>query len=225
MKIWHISDTHGNHDQLKVPNDIDIVIFSGDGANYRDPIENLKEYNKFFYWFKNLPIEYKILIAGNHDTCIEANLFDKREFKLNGIEYLENSGLIINNINFWGSPITPTFNDWSFMKSRHKIYKVWDMIPTSTDVLITHGAPKGVLDLTENHKRQLEMVGCSNLNKQVFKRIKPKLHLFGHIHNRHKNVYNNNGILTINNITFSNASLVQDGKIDRIINNGNILTI
>ena len=30
FKIWHISDTHTYHELLKTPEDIDMIIFSGD---------------------------------------------------------------------------------------------------------------------------------------------------------------------------------------------------
>jgi 3',5'-cyclic AMP phosphodiesterase CpdA len=43
MKIWHISDTHTFHKLLTRPEDVDMVIFSGDCSNPRDPYKtNLK---------------------------------------------------------------------------------------------------------------------------------------------------------------------------------------
>jgi 3',5'-cyclic AMP phosphodiesterase CpdA len=39
MRIWHISDTHTYHNLLEVPTDIDMVIFSGDCSNPRDPYQ------------------------------------------------------------------------------------------------------------------------------------------------------------------------------------------
>ena len=51
------------------------------------------------------------------------------------------------------------------------------MIPLDTDVLITHGPPFGILDRCYDDQR----VGCEELLKAV-KRVKPKLHVFGHIH-------------------------------------------
>ncbi len=47
----------------------------------------------------------------------------------------------------------------------------------NTDVLLTHGPPLGVGDMTA-HRRA---VGCEELLKAV-ERIQPKLHVFGHIH-------------------------------------------
>ena len=58
----------------------------------------------------------------------------------------------LDGIRFYGSPWTPAFNDWAFNKSRAKIDKVWQNIPTDEHihVLITHGPPKGILDISEN---------------------------------------------------------------------------
>ena len=40
MKILHISDTHGFHNLLTIPKDIDMVIHSGDSTNYKDLYKN-----------------------------------------------------------------------------------------------------------------------------------------------------------------------------------------
>ena len=71
MKIWHISDTHTYHRLLEVPTDIDMVIFSGDCSNPRDPYPNEVEVRGFIDWYRSLKIQYKIFVAGNHDTSIE----------------------------------------------------------------------------------------------------------------------------------------------------------
>ena len=36
MKIWHISDTHTYHGLLDIPENIDMVIHSGDATNPKD---------------------------------------------------------------------------------------------------------------------------------------------------------------------------------------------
>mgnify|MGYP003565119632 FL=1 len=70
MKIWHFSDSHTYHSLLEIPKDVDIVIFSGDCSNPRDPYTNEWEVRDFINWFSSLPIKYKIFVAGNHDTSI-----------------------------------------------------------------------------------------------------------------------------------------------------------
>ena len=52
------------------------------------------------------------------------------------------------------------------------------MIPDDTDVLITHTPPLGFGDLCSSGIR----VGCVELLHSVQQRIKPKYHVYGHIH-------------------------------------------
>ena len=63
MKIWHISDTHTYHGLLKVPEDIDMVIHSGDATNPRDPYASEQEMLNFISWFGSLPIKHKVFVA------------------------------------------------------------------------------------------------------------------------------------------------------------------
>ena len=64
MKIVCISDTHGLHWNLTVP-DGDILIHAGDVTRY-GTFEDLYDFNKYL---GSLPHPYKIVIAGNHDFC------------------------------------------------------------------------------------------------------------------------------------------------------------
>lgn len=226
-RIWAFGDTHGNEKQLKVPDNIDIAIFSGDAGTYRDAYMNEKLVIDFINWFSELDIAHKVMIAGNHDSSIEKGLVKHSDFKDRGIVYLEDELTLIEDITIYGSPWTPTFGNWSFNKSRNKIHMVWDQIPPNVDILVTHGPPKGILDLTENRDKSFELCGCANLYKQVTERIKPKYHMFGHIHNRYGSDYHNAGVLQIPNCNtiFSNGSVVEDGKMNQINSNGNIVYI
>jgi Icc-related predicted phosphoesterase len=71
------------------------------------------------------------------------------------------------------------------------------MIPAEVDVLITHGPPKGILDFTEYDK---DNVGCPLLLEKV-RQVKPKVHVFGHIHEAR-------GKKEIDDTIFINASMV-----------------
>ena len=74
-----------------------------------------------------------------------------REILSNAL-YLEDSGIEIDGVRFWGSPWTPNFMDWAFMLDRDELlYQKWKAIPEHTDVLITHGPPKGIGDLVAMH--------------------------------------------------------------------------
>ncbi|KAK4321304.1 hypothetical protein Pmani_007880 [Petrolisthes manimaculis] len=54
----------------------------------------------------------------------------------------------------------------------------WRAIPTYIDVLVTHGPPWGHCDLTCKGYN----VGCKDLLEEVKDRVKPKFHIFGHLH-------------------------------------------
>jgi len=140
MIIYHISDTHGFHDFLTVPK-ADLVVFSGDCSISRDPFINEYQVHDFIDWFSEIDIKHKVFVAGNHDTSIEKGLITKKIFDDKGIHYLFNETIEIDGYKIWGSPYTPTFFDWAFMKPRNKINRLWKTIPNDTDIVITHGPP------------------------------------------------------------------------------------
>jgi len=224
LRIFHFGDTHSYHDLLKVPKAIDIMIFSGDCSNVKDPYNNESEVRAFIDWYASQKSTYKIFVAGNHDTSIEKNLVKARDFKDNGVIYLENDFIIIEDLKIWGSPFSPIFGDWSFMRSRDKMDKLWKHIPQDTDILVTHSPPKTVLDLSYTREGKLEFCGCSNLMKHI-ERVKPKLHCFGHIHN-FKDI-KNAGTTKVANLDtiFSNGSVVTDAKFGILTAQGNTFEI
>lgn len=230
MKILHISDTHGFHEIFPNErfNDIDVVIHSGDCSNYRDPYRNEPEVRKFIAWYSSIPVKHKIYVAGNHDTSIERRMVTPADFAQAGIIYLENASTTIDGIKFWGSPHTPTFGNWAFMKKREKINIVWQNIPDDTDVLIVHGPPKGVRDLSFDKDGNLEMCGCSALMKRCYTlRNSLKLVAFGHIHNM-DGVDTNQGVSNYDRTPtiFSNAACVYDGRFDLGLTSfGNIINL
>ena len=214
LKILHISDTHGMHDYFPKNHfeGIDMVIHSGDCGNSPFLQSSIIEVMDFLEWYEKVPVKHKIYVAGNHDTAVARKGVTKETISAYGIHYLENESIIIDGIKIWGSPITPTFGDWSFMKARDKTHEVWKEIPDDTDVIVVHGPPKGVRDLTYDRQNNLEMCGDLALMKRVMA-IKPKLMLFGHIHNC-KDI-ENQGVSTYHrlpNTKFSNGSCVEDGK-------------
>ena len=195
MQIVAISDTHGKHRDLKIP-DGDILIHAGDvtrGGTKEKVIDFLK-------WFAAQKHTYKVFVAGNHDFYFEETDSNKiRRLIPKNIIYLNDSGVEINDLKFWGSPITPWFNNWAFNRNRgSEIKKHWDLIPNDTDVLITHGPPYGILDETVYGKR----TGCEELLLRVYQ-VKPIYHIFGHIHEDYGN-------FTKGETTFINASVLDD---------------
>ena len=226
MKIWHISDTHGFHNQLVIPEGIDLVIHTGDASNYLDPYTNEPEVRKFIDWYEQISIPNKIFIPGNHDTSIERGLVRASDFISRGIHILNHDWMDVNGIKIFGSPYTPTFGQWAFMKSRETINRVWEQIPEGMDIIAVHGPCKGILDLSRDRQNVLEFCGDGALRKHVLNRVKPKYFLSGHIHNFEEIINTGFRHLPDYGITFSNAAGVTDRRFNLgLTYNGNIFEI
>lgn len=207
MKVTTFSDTHQQHDKVKIE-PCDLLAFCGDSTNYKELHKNEQEFKLFVDWFELQPAKYKVMIAGNHDGSL-LKKYNKELLKEKGIIYLEHEYVEIEGRKIFGSPYTPTYGNWSFMISREKLGRYWDVLEEGIDLLITHGPPKGILDLSEKFDRTIEFCGDSALMKAVNK-VKPKYHSFGHIHNGHGII--NYGYRIIDGTTFINCSIVEDGK-------------
>lgn len=118
-----------------------------------------------------------------------------REF-LTNCTYLEDSGITLYGIKFWGSPWQPEFGPWAFGLPRGKdLLEKWNLIPSDTDILITHAPPLGFCDKTAKG----EHGGCTELLTTIQKRVKPKYSIFGHIHDSY-------GVMSDGKTIFINAS-------------------
>jgi len=208
FKITLISDTHTKHNQLSTtkslrksdqPLDLpggDILIHAGD---FMSSGYGSYEAEEFFKWFDGINnYDTKIFIAGNHDRIME----DEPEWvqrTLPGyktIEYLQDEDKSLyyidkdSSIKLYGSPWQPEFCNWAFNLPRNgeEMKARWDAIPDNTDILITHGPPFGYQDIPGGHSIR---VGCEMLRYRVDE-IKPKIHVFGHIHEGYGYVFDGN---------------------------------
>lgn len=176
MRLVCISDTHSLHRRIPEVPDGDILIHAGDclGAGTLDNVEDLND------WLGTLPHQHKIVIAGNHDWAFQETPELAREALTNAM-YLEDSGVEIDGLRFWGSPWTPEFMDWAFMLGRGQpLNDRWKLIPDDTDVLITHGPPKDIADEVSLGFR-CQNVGCTDLKFRIAQ-LSLTAHIFGHIH-------------------------------------------
>jgi Icc-related predicted phosphoesterase len=173
MIIECIADLHGDYPKLKGG---DLLIVAGDIT----ASDRKSQYEDFFHWLWDQPHRKKILVAGNHDGFLEQFL-EKGSYIAENFTYLKDSGTEFEGFKIWGSPWTPEFCDWHFMLPRGaKLKEKWDLIPDDTDILITHGPAWGILDFTSNRMGSGRQ-GCKEL-RTALERVKPKLHVFGHIH-------------------------------------------
>jgi Icc-related predicted phosphoesterase len=153
--VFAFADTHGRHRQVAVPGDVDTVIFAGDACEAGDQAQ----LEDFFAWFASLPAKNKLFVPGNHDLPFEfapdiaANMVPKN------VIFLEEDGITLNGMRFYALPARPWMHEALYL-------------PSNIDVLVTHGAPKGILDAGQ---------GCHILRKLVALE-KPKNHIFGHVH-------------------------------------------
>mmetsp|Transcript_42298 Transcript_42298/g.62208 ORF Transcript_42298/g.62208 Transcript_42298/m.62208 type:complete len:318 (-) Transcript_42298:16-969(-) len=203
VRIVMISDTHGLHRAIGEIPDGDILIHAGDFSNTG---EN-SQIEDFCNFLENLPHRLKIVIAGNHDNTVDQDFYEKRGQQIfhqqnpqdpaaaraalegagRGVVYLEDSGHedAATGLRFWGSPWTPTIPppcpEWAFnvtCPSATCASKCTALAPRGCDVLVTHGPPRGRRDRIVTGAD----VGCPELLREVETRIKPILHVFGHIH-------------------------------------------
>jgi len=171
MIVCHISDTHGLHRELIMP-EADLIIHSGDICTRG----NKRQLLDFISWFKSLDFEHKVLVCGNHDFYAQSDESTFRELLGSDVIYLKNEGVMIEGMQLWGSPMNPEIG-WAFGRSDMNLSQIWKNIPSNTDILITHMPPHSILDSSKS--------GVSLGDKELLiaaKNLNPLLHLFGHIH-------------------------------------------
>jgi hypothetical protein len=92
----------------------------------------------------------------------------------------------------YASPYQPECGNWAFgyarTEDRFSIPPAPGMrsiaqhaIPESVDIVMTHGPPRGILDLIPDRN---EHAGCDAIRHAV-QRVRPLMHCFGHIHEGH----------------------------------------
>ena len=207
-----LSDTHSLHDQIVAVPEGDVLIHAGDITKVGYP----SEFYRFVEWLAELPHKHKIIVAGNHDISFEIDYYQKnwprfhsRTGKLPldqlhddiydnpAFTYLKDSSITIEGIKIYGSPYQPAFFNWAFNLERgDACASKWSEIPKDTDILITHGPPLGFGDLLHTGYR----AGCVDLLAEIRQRVKPKFHVFGHIHEAA-------GVTTDGQTIFINASI------------------
>lgn len=182
MRLVAISDTHGEHHKLNLPNG-DVLIHAGDFTCFG---RKQKQYLSFLRWFLRQPHKHKVFIAGNHEIELDNRPEMVSEWINNeplwdeNVHYLQNSGVVIEGLNFYGAPQQPAYGGLAFnVFTKEELELVWGKIPTDTHVLITHGPPHGILDYTPFW---LSSQGCTKLKERLKALTNLKLHVFGHIH-------------------------------------------
>jgi Icc-related predicted phosphoesterase len=194
MKVVAIADLHGNEPAIPP---CDLLLIGGDllmGAKPAAQQWMLRDVigpwmvERMLHGVKNI-----VGCAGNHDFIFQKkpDLVPKMPWT-----YLEDEAVEIEGFKIWGSPWQLPFYDWAFNLPEEELEKKWKMIPDDIDVLLTHSPPYGYGDYIRGQGN----VGSKSLLERV-NEIKPKLHVFGHIHVAR-------GIDETEDTIFANASLV-----------------
>lgn len=209
LRVVCISDTHGMIGRMPSIPDGDVLVHAGDFTS-----TGMKgQVKEFASQLASMPHRHKIVIAGNHDLTFEPDTYPKTRQTIgfhakdqdcaeciqmvsDVCHYLQDSAVTIEGVKFYGSPWSPSFYNWAFNADRgDEISAIWDKIPEDTEVLITHGPPVGYGDLCTSKNR----AGCVDLLRHVETRIRPRLHIFGHIHEGY-------GVISNGDQIFANAS-------------------
>jgi calcineurin-like phosphoesterase family protein len=186
-----VSDTHGQNNLLRTIPEGDVLIHCGDATRYGSR-KDLKEFVKIFGAADH---KTKIMIAGNHDACFVRHPEEARAIVAEaGIIYLEDEGVKINGLRYWGVPWVPLYGPWVFMGNEQLLAEKWAMVDVDTDVVISHGPPQYIRDGGYGSISHGDIVALV---------VQPQLNVFGHIHNGY-------GILVDERITYVNCSLLND---------------
>ena len=201
IKIVIISDTHNRHAQVP-QGEGDLLLHAGDLTSGGTPAEA----QLVLDWLATQKKYYKhvIFTAGNHDYFFQwENSLAEEMARERGIVYLQQKEVVVEGLNIWGSPVTPNYGSMAFNADRgHNIRRIWEMIPMDVNILLTHSPPMYMHDKVQEQDGRMRYSGCEDLANHVQHR-KPVLHCFGHIHNQY-------GFTKFNDITFVNASVLND---------------
>jgi Icc-related predicted phosphoesterase len=209
IKLSIISDTHTKHrgiEKESLPGG-DILIHGGDLMNSGYDEDDIWS---FMEWYSTRPYQNIIFIAGNHDRKFQKDPARIKEIleEYPNVIYLEDSHVDIpfedgTNAKIYGSPWQPEFCNWAFNLPREgkELQEKWDSIPDDTDIVITHGPARGILDVSGAPYNEPDL-GCPLLRKRLDV-MKPKIHICGHIHGGRGYYYNDH-------THFFNASILDE---------------
>lgn len=194
MKLVLMADNHNYYDDIKVP-DGDVLIHAGDYSGM-GTIPELVTFNK---WLGSLPHVCKIFVPGNHDGLFETDQPFAMGLLNNAITLIDNE-FVWKGIKFYGTPCQPFFNNWHFnVSDEAKRTETFDKIPDTTNVLITHCPPYGILDKTKAG----EYCGDPILKNRISYLRALRLNVFGHIHEA-------SGTKRLAPVTYANASVTDE---------------
>lgn len=195
-RIVAISDMHGRLEGLD-PRGCEICVVAGDFSRQtgfgRRAMKEQRDWirDEFFGWTCGFPDTTFVVMAGNHDLCLDPAMTSRyadEDWKIEwpaNVKYLRDSGAEVSGLKFYGTPWVPIINyRWAFEAERGKLKTAFSAIPENVDVLVTHAPPRlpGYLgDVSLEFGVNSDRFGSSELAEAIFEK-KPRYVFCGHIH-------------------------------------------
>lgn len=200
MKVAATADLHGHLPEIP---DCDLLVVAGDVCPVDDHgLPRQREWltREFLPWLDQSPAGEIVWVAGNHDFALELGAERLRS----RAHYLQDSLIELSiggePVKIYGTPWTREIGPWAFSLPekqdgrRPGLEDVFSRIDPRTDILVSHGPPRGILDRTLGG----EYVGSPSLRARI-RAVAPRLVVFGHIHEAH-------GRITLQGTTYLNAA-------------------
>lgn len=145
--------------------------------------------NEFKPWCESLPCDKVIFIAGNHDSCMHDEDFMYSIFpKDEKVTYLFHEVYVYasregKECSIFGTPYCKLFGNWAFMEMDNVLDSLYQDIPESLDILLTHDQPYGWGDIIMDNViwNTGEHIGNKPLAKAILQK-RPRFQFNGHLH-------------------------------------------
>lgn len=203
MKIAVSSDWHGMKPAERDRETIskcDLLLLCGDVFESHHHNEKLENY---FRQLKSDGIRV-VMTPGNHDFGIFYTKYPNEEIPFTrsygckkypldylkselGIDCLIDQGIELDGLKIYGTPWTPKFLDWAFMRDDNgSIKEKFDLIPNGLDILLCHGPYNNEKDPIDSccpglYSGQPDHLGSVQLFKTILEK-QPRFFFCGHIH-------------------------------------------
>lgn len=172
----------------------DILIHAGDHAMSDWGRAEILDYDA---WLGSLPHKHIVVVPGNHDRWM---LDPALRRLVSHATILVDESVEVLQLKIWGSGVTMLAGEPFGVGSPDDRARLYATIPMDTNIVVTHTPPYGVMDRAPG---SLHHSGCPEL-RQTVERIKPQLHVFGHVHVAH-------GVHGIGETMYANAALLGPG--------------
>ena len=175
-----MSDTHNRIAEISIPNG-DVFVHCGDAVVHLTSLRDLGVFNQFV---GQLPHKYKLFVSGNHCTCLDPERPERSQKLLSNLTYVQDQLIDIEGVRIYGSPWRPKrgclYRSEAFGYAANRLRQdKWSLIPEDIDFLLTHGPPYSIRDYNQSLRKPL---GCPGLLDEIVTRVRPRIHLFGHMH-------------------------------------------